>query len=230
MAAGERTLLLVQEREVELILGDLFESDADFLVVPCGPDGRMSPAFKQGLAELGILSPAEVFEPGEIKLAGQRTDSEQGIWLAAVVTSPEAAERAVWKAAQSVGEQVTNGGSAAFPLLGSGAIDHLSPVDSLTAIAAGYGKHPGALRIHVLDPAIYNRLIEFATPPHISSSGSVSAQLGSITASAEGRVTPAREELVPTHTDGPAYVDELGREGFARVLARRIRDARMEEG
>jgi hypothetical protein len=34
---------------------------------------------------------------------------------------------------------------------------------------------------------------------------------------------------VPTHTDGPAVVDELGRQGFARVLARRIRDARLEE-
>jgi len=37
------------------------------------------------------------------------------------------------------------------------------------------------------------------------------------------------EEVVPTHTDGPAVVDELGRQGFARVLARRIRDARQEE-
>ncbi|MEU4392944.1 P-loop NTPase fold protein [Kribbella sp. NPDC023855] len=34
---------------------------------------------------------------------------------------------------------------------------------------------------------------------------------------------------MPTHTDGPAYFDELGREGFARVLAQRIWDARKEE-
>jgi hypothetical protein len=38
-----------------------------------------------------------------------------------------------------------------------------------------------------------------------------------------------RDENVPTHTDNPAIVDELGRKGFARVLARRIRDARKEE-
>ncbi|TCM43627.1 P-loop NTPase fold protein [Kribbella sp. VKM Ac-2568] len=38
-----------------------------------------------------------------------------------------------------------------------------------------------------------------------------------------------RAEGVPTHTDSPALVDELGRKGFARVLARRIRDARTEE-
>jgi hypothetical protein len=37
------------------------------------------------------------------------------------------------------------------------------------------------------------------------------------------------EETVPTHTDNPAIVDELGREGLARVLARRIRDMRAQE-
>lgn len=37
------------------------------------------------------------------------------------------------------------------------------------------------------------------------------------------------EETVPTHTDNPATVDELGREGLARVLARRIRDMRAQE-
>src|SRR6185295_1527739 len=38
---------------------------------------------------------------------------------------------------------------------------------------------------------------------------------------------PSRpEESVPTHTDNPATVDELNREGVARILARRIRDMR----
>jgi hypothetical protein len=36
-------------------------------------------------------------------------------------------------------------------------------------------------------------------------------------------------ETVPTHTDNPAIVDELNREGFARILARRIRDTRTRE-
>jgi hypothetical protein len=40
---------------------------------------------------------------------------------------------------------------------------------------------------------------------------------------------PERDEIVPTHTDNPALVDELGRKGFARILARRIRDVRVEE-
>jgi hypothetical protein len=44
------------------------------------------------------------------------------------------------------------------------------------------------------------------------------------------KAVPAHpEETVPTHTDNPATVDELGREGLARVLARRIRDMRAQE-
>jgi hypothetical protein len=37
------------------------------------------------------------------------------------------------------------------------------------------------------------------------------------------------EESVPTHMDNPATVDELNREGFARILARRIRDTRRHD-
>jgi len=39
----------------------------------------------------------------------------------------------------------------------------------------------------------------------------------------------APEETVPTHTDNPATIDELNREGIARILARRIRDTRASE-
>jgi hypothetical protein len=45
----------------------------------------------------------------------------------------------------------------------------------------------------------------------------------------DGTTTTGPEETVPTHTDNPATVDELGREGLARVLARRIRDMREQE-
>jgi KAP family P-loop domain/TIR domain len=37
------------------------------------------------------------------------------------------------------------------------------------------------------------------------------------------------EETVPTHTDNPARVDELNREGVARILARRLRDTYTSE-
>ena len=40
---------------------------------------------------------------------------------------------------------------------------------------------------------------------------------------------PAPEETVPTHGDNPATVDGLNREGFGRILAARIRDARARE-
>jgi hypothetical protein len=47
----------------------------------------------------------------------------------------------------------------------------------------------------------------------------------------EERVEPpsSPEESVPTHADNPATVDELGREGVARLLAARIRDMRRQE-
>lgn len=37
------------------------------------------------------------------------------------------------------------------------------------------------------------------------------------------------EETVPTHTDNPATIDELNRQGVAGILARRIRDMRTHE-
>lgn len=40
---------------------------------------------------------------------------------------------------------------------------------------------------------------------------------------------PPPEETVPTHMDNPAIVDELKREGFARILARRIRDTQTHD-
>jgi hypothetical protein len=47
----------------------------------------------------------------------------------------------------------------------------------------------------------------------------------------EPRPSPARAaaDTVPTHTDNPATVDALRREGFARVLASRIRAMRAQE-
>jgi len=54
----------------------------------------------------------------------------------------------------------------------------------------------------------------------------------------EGQQDPAQgatpgtagvDENVPTHADNPATVDELGREGIARVLAARIREMRKQE-
>ena len=46
-------------------------------------------------------------------------------------------------------------------------------------------------------------------------------------AGAAAEATEAEE--TPTHTDNPALVDELGRKGFAKILARRIIEMRVEE-
>ncbi|WP_020393081.1 KAP family P-loop NTPase fold protein [Kribbella catacumbae] len=239
MAEQLQVSVVIEGRLVELIHGDLFESDAECLVVPCTTSGSVSRPFSEQLGSLGISLPrTSNMAGGGVILAGRGADSGQSIYLAAVVTSPELAEDAVRMAAQNVGEIVArDGGRAAFPLLGTGATDGLPPEVSLKAIIAGFGRS-GSLRIHVPDSTVYSDLIASAPQPPDSLNA---PQASSKTAPPDGIATPspdgaspsvpspAQEELVPTHTDGPAYVDELGRQGFARVLGRRIRDARKEE-
>jgi len=237
--AEQQVVVEVEGREVDLVLGDLFESDASILVVPCSTSGGVSRNFARGLERLGISPPTSALQAGETVLIGRGPDSGKEIYLAAVVTSPAAVEEAVRQAAQSIGEIVARiGGSAAFPLLGAGEVGNLAAGTSLRAIATGYGKFPGTVQVYVRDPAVFARLVEFAGEP--ARSPAAEAHVGSLRLGTHESMASdvdlvdaqpsVQEELVPTHTDGPAYVDELGRQGFARVLARRIRDARKEEG
>lgn len=236
MAEQLQASVVVDGRLVQFVHGDLFESDADCLVVPCNTSGGMSRPFSQRLGGLGISVRTSTLTAGEIIRAGRGAHGDQSIYLAAVVTSPESAERAVRMAAQNIGGIIArDGGSAAFPLLGTGATDTLPPEASLKAIIAGFG-NSGALRIHVLDSAVYSNLLALGLP-----ADSYAPQASSKTAPPDGSATTSpdgssaappsipQEKLVPTHTDGPAYVDELGREGFAKVLTQVIRRARKEE-
>ncbi|MEV8372890.1 P-loop NTPase fold protein [Kribbella sp. NPDC056861] len=266
MASQQQVRAEVQGHEVELVLGDIFESDADFLVVPVSTSGSMAPEFSDRLTRLGGSPPTGPLKAGEVKLAGRLDGSGQQVLLAAGLTYPEPVVEAVQAAAHNVAAVVEKaGGSVAFPLLGAGS-GGLSAAESLEAIVTGYGEHRGSsLRVHIVEPDLYQRMLDFAAPtasegpepeaseaqaaseshPSASQSASGSISLGAPSATAPDSaaataqsVQPAspqtttrrrREELVPTHTDGPASVDELGRQGFARVLARRIRDARKEE-
>lgn len=244
----QQVSVLVEGRQLDLVLGDLFESDSTFLVMPCNTAGRLSPGFTRSLAERGIDASTTRMEPGGVTLVHPSADGGQGILLAAVVTSPESAEQDVRTAARRVGDLLTGDrGSVAFPLLGTGPTDRLAPEVSLTAIATGYGDHPGPLNVHVLDRDVFDRLVNFAggrvgmraqrasTRPSSPSSKSSSAEpaasadTGNVADSGSSAADGIKQQAVPTHTDGPAYFDELGREGFARVLAQRIRDARKEE-
>lgn len=288
MAEQQSMVVNVGGGQVGVFFGDLFDSDARVLVVPCSTGGGMSPEFKDRLDALGIEPPTFELEPGQV-LEVSAPDSRRTIMLAAVVAGDgpthqfvtEAARR-VGELAVRIGEDALRPGGTVFPLLGIGA-GGLTPENSLSAIAAGYNTAlPAAdLRIYVIDPTIYDRLRKLSPGPTFSpdplpvgsssdespdtgrtsrarrapskasstSKASSAPEAGSATDEAEEAFESdepvqsdeaghraegvpsgsARDELVPTHADGPASVDELGREGFARVLARRIRDARKEE-
>lgn len=271
MAVQQSAVVEAGGRQVEIVLGDVFDSDAGFVVVPCSISGGMAPEFQQRLTERGINLPPKL-GPGEVIVTPDDPDGRQTI-LVAVVTETSSTEAAVRAAAHEVGELADrNDRSVAFPLLGAGA-GGLTPEVSLSAIAEGYGGYPDPeFRVHILDKSIYNRLLKLnpsstSTPeppsskstaepagrrssrrpraPEEAATSATEPSASAKTASATGTAATAspvttsagttstgtaREELVPTHTDGPAYIDELGRQGFARVLARRIRDARKEEG
>ena len=244
MAEQLQVSVVIDGRLVELIHGDLFDSDADCLVVPCTTSGSTSGPFSERLRGLGISPPLwSTMTAGGVVLAGRGARSDQSIYLAVVVTSPEQVEDAVRGAALNVSEIIaTEGGSAAFPLLGTGATGRLSPEVSLKAIIAGFGR-TGALRVHVLDSTVFSNLLALALPPDStaapppdsSSAAEPSSPAEPASSADTSNVAPSadadsiKQQAVPTHTDGPAYFDELGREGFARVLAQRIRDARKEE-
>ncbi|MFI5709063.1 P-loop NTPase fold protein [Kribbella sp. NPDC051620] len=230
----------VDGNRVEVFVGDLFESGARILVVPCNTRGHMAPDFAERLEARGIPQPTGAFEPGQV-VEVSAPDSRQTILLAAVVTDTGSAAQLVRDAVRRVGEIAAGiAGDTAFPLLGSGA-GALSPEESLRSIAGGYGfSRPSMVpRVYVLDRSIFERLRKLSLsstldpePPSSSSTADpavpdeASATIPPVTTS--GR-EERREESVPTHTDGPAAVDELGRQGFAKVLAKRIREARREE-
>ncbi|MEU4392943.1 hypothetical protein [Kribbella sp. NPDC023855] len=157
----QQVSVVVEGRQLDLVLGDLFESDAAFLVVPCNTAGRSSPGFTRSLAERGIDASTTRMEPGGAMLIRTSADGAQGVMLAAVVTSPESAEQDVRTAARRVGDITGSGVSVAFPLLGTGPTDQLRPEVSLTAIATGYGDRPGPLSVHVLDRDVFESLIDF---------------------------------------------------------------------
>jgi hypothetical protein len=206
---------------VEAVHGDVFEAGADTVVVPCSVQGNLSPDFADRLPGLGIDSPVGSFQPGDVIEARKTSPGRPRILFAAVVSDEVTTVRVVERAAQEVGRRTADEELVAFPLLGTGA-GAMGPGPALLAIVGGFTSvAPPRARAHicVLSADVYRRVIQVLDETVRSSSA--------------GRVpsTPPRpDESVPTHADGPARVDELGRRGFAKVLAHRIRAARQEEG
>ncbi len=222
---------------VEVVLGDLLLGSDDVVVIPCSTTGSIAPDFSTWLADRTLDLPDRL-EPGQVvraweadrKLKGPRGPAT--ILLAAVVVDG-LASKAEWvrsAAARAARLASDRGETLGFPLLGAGA-GGLPAGESFDAIVAGvtrqakpptiYSDPSLPVKIYVLDRGQYDELSNrYLTWPTED------------VASGQEPESPAPSwpvETVPTHTDGPAVVDELGRQGFAKVLARRIRDARAEE-
>ncbi|TCO35880.1 KAP-like P-loop domain-containing protein [Kribbella steppae] len=224
---------------VEVVLGDLFLGRDDVVVIPCSTSGSIAPDFSTRLVDYTLDMPRRL-EPGQVVRAWEadgkvkRRPGPTTILLAAVVVDG-VGSKAEWvrsAAARAARLASDRGGTLGLPLLGSGA-GVLEAEESFNAIVAGvtrqdtppavYSAPSLPVKIYVRDQAQYDQL----------SNQYLTWSLEDVSESAgEEDKAPAPSwpvETVPTHTDGPAVVDELGRQGFAKVLARRIRDARTEE-
>ena len=221
---------------VEVVLGDLLLGGDDVVVIPCSTSGSIAPDFSTRLVDYTLDMPRRL-EPGQVVRAWEAERNVKGsrapttILLAAVVvdgvaSSVEWVRSAAGRAAEIASEL---GGTLGLPLLGTGA-GAVQEEESFRAIQTGvaretiqansvYAPPLVPVKVYVLEQRLHDRLLDrrflrwsLEEP-----------------ASGEEDKAPRPAEVVPTHTDGPAVVDELGRQGFAKVLARRIRDARTEE-
>ncbi|GAA1874392.1 hypothetical protein GCM10009687_47920 [Asanoa iriomotensis] len=147
---------------VEVVLGDLFDSDARILVAPCGADGSMSAENVERVQRLGLRPPAGPLTVGQILAAP--ADGRTVLFATAVRadrhTSRSSAET-VRAMAGEIGRYASDPDTAvAMPLLGVGA-GGLPPDQSMRALTAGFAEsaHPTAtLRIHVLEVALVELL------------------------------------------------------------------------
>ena len=153
---------------VELIIGDLFESDAHLLVAPCSVKGNMSAEVRNQVTRLGAAVPTGPFTPGQVIAAPTRNTTSGVTVLFALVARSGSGDRdadvsLVRKAASRIGAFASGAGTvAAFPLLAAGA-GELPPEQSMRAIIAGFQEtaHSAAiLRIHVL----HDRLVDLLRP------------------------------------------------------------------
>jgi hypothetical protein len=159
---------VVSGNGAELVLGDLFESDARLLVAPCSVTGTMSAEVRNHVIRLGAALPVGPFTPGQVVAAPTRdTASGTTVLFAMVARSGGRAGGSsvhlVRSAASRIGEFASRADTAAaVPLLAAGA-GALPPEESMRAMIAGFREtaHPDArLRIYVRS----ERLVELLQP------------------------------------------------------------------
>ncbi|MEV6598690.1 P-loop NTPase fold protein [Actinoplanes sp. NPDC051346] len=170
---------------VELILGDLFESDAQILVAPCSVRGTMTAEVRNQVTRLGAELPVGPFTPGQV-IAAPASASARGVTVVfALVAGSRDSDRAggidlVRGAASRIGELASSADAVvAVPLLAAGA-GGLAPEQSMRAIVAGFSEtaHRAAtLRIHVLSERLVDRLRPLLPEPGAEDEGEGNAEV-----------------------------------------------------
>ena len=150
----------------QLIFGDLFETPADTLVIPCSTGGTMSSPFVRGLERLGI--PIPTLRPREL---GQVDDAfenkyfpriEKRLLFAVSVDNQRSNYAAIEQIAQQLALRTRHSDIKilAVPLLGTGA-GGLGPTEVLRILTETFQRSamPGAkLLIYIHDEKIYRAL------------------------------------------------------------------------
>ncbi|GLY97511.1 P-loop NTPase fold protein [Actinoplanes sp. NBRC 103695] len=191
---------------VEIVVGDLFDSDAPMLVVPCGVDGSISARVRDRVWALGVRPPeVREYVPGSLAPV---TAQDGRILLFAMAAEPRSRlnqDRVLAQTAEEIGKQAATAGSVvAVPLLGTGA-GGLEPEESFRVLTSGFAKtaDPDAtLRVHVLTDDLADRLSPPESRPY---SGALTAFLATL-----ADAGPLRAGAVIAAADGLPDLDDAG--------------------
>jgi hypothetical protein len=199
-----------------LVLGDLFDSGGDFLVVPCSTGGSLSATFRIRLDGMQVALTTDHLKAGQvIPVSVERGHSSARMVLfAAVVRSEGTTPEVVEAAARQAGEHASAGSVTVFPLLGAGA-GALPPEESVRAMVAGFFDAAPAdakMRISVLSEALYDQLLPMVSGDVEPAGLALSATMRRVVATLEAKdAVPATALVVEILSRHAEYGDGKGR-------------------
>ncbi|MGX1318473.1 hypothetical protein AB7M17_001926 [Bradyrhizobium sp. USDA 377] len=131
---------------IQLRQGDMFAQPTDLIIIPCSTGGTITRSIADQLQEFDIEWPSGYSNLGDVKFELFKGASNIATYVgyATSVQAMETNTRTITKIAATVAEFVSDRveiRDIAIPLLGAGA-GCLQPAESLSALMAGFEKHP----------------------------------------------------------------------------------------
>jgi hypothetical protein len=205
----------ISSDRITFLLGDMFDSPPDCVVVPCSTNANMSAEIRSHLDQIGVTLTKERLQPGEVvpTTVGDARGSPRMVLFAAVVADGKSTPEIVESAARQVGGLVAAGSVTAFPLLGAGS-GRVAPEEAVEAMVVGFfSTAPGdaEMRIHVQSQQLYDRLrpvISGDEPAPLSLSGSLEHALTRLDGAGAVPAASLVAEILKIH---PEYADGKGR-------------------